>query len=54
MKLIVVNMLKKVRDEWGYGTATELKEWGRGVDMSVAKTKLVRLPEKKSGEHLVE
>eukprot|EP01034_Spumella_vulgaris_P026603 gene26603-33207_t len=28
-------MLKKVRDEWGYGTATELKEWGRGVDMSV-------------------
>jgi phosphatidylinositol alpha 1,6-mannosyltransferase len=26
-------MLKKMRDEWGYGTATELKEWGRGVDM---------------------
>lgn len=28
-------MLKKMRDEWGYGTATELKEWGRGVDMHI-------------------
>lgn len=28
-------MLKKMRDEWGYGTATELKEWGRGVDMQI-------------------
>jgi hypothetical protein len=28
-------MLKKMRDEWGYGTAAELKEWGRGVDMQI-------------------
>lgn len=28
-------MLKKMREDWGYGTATELKEWGRGVDMSI-------------------
>ena len=21
--------------EWGYGSATELKEWGRGVDMNM-------------------
>lgn len=28
-------MLKKVRDEWGYGSCTELKEWGRGVDMTM-------------------
>ncbi len=28
-------MLKKVRDEWGYGSCTELKEWGRGVDMNI-------------------
>jgi glycosyltransferase involved in cell wall biosynthesis len=28
-------MLKKMRDDWGYGTCTELKEWGRGVDMNV-------------------
>lgn len=24
-----------MREEWGYGVATELKEWGRGVDMNV-------------------
>ncbi len=24
-----------MRDEWGYGTASELKEWGRGVDMNI-------------------
>ena len=24
-----------MRDEWGYGSATELKEWGRGVDMNL-------------------
>jgi phosphatidylinositol alpha 1,6-mannosyltransferase len=24
-----------MREEWGYGTTTELKEWGRGVDMQV-------------------
>lgn len=28
-------MLKKMREEWGYGIATELKEWGRGVDMAL-------------------
>ena len=28
-------MLNKMRNEWGYGTATELKEWGRGVDMNI-------------------
>lgn len=28
-------MLRKMRDEWGYGAATELKEWGRGVDMNI-------------------
>lgn len=28
-------MLKKMREEWGYGSATELKEWGRGVDMNM-------------------
>jgi phosphatidylinositol alpha 1,6-mannosyltransferase len=28
-------MLKKMKDEWGYGQATELKEWGRGVDMNL-------------------
>jgi phosphatidylinositol alpha 1,6-mannosyltransferase len=28
-------MLKKMREEWGYGQATELKEWGRGVDMNL-------------------
>lgn len=24
-----------MRDEWGYGSATELKLWGRGVDMNI-------------------
>lgn len=24
-----------MRDEWGYGTSAELKEWGRGVDMQI-------------------
>lgn len=24
-----------MRNEWGYGTTTELKEWGRGVDMQI-------------------
>lgn len=28
-------MLRKMRDEWGYGAATELKLWGRGVDMNI-------------------
>lgn len=28
-------MLNKMRNEWGYGAATELKEWGRGVDMNI-------------------
>jgi len=28
-------LLRKMRDEWGYGTATELKLWGRGVDMNI-------------------
>jgi len=28
-------MLKKMREEWGYGMANELKEWGRGVDMQL-------------------
>lgn len=28
-------MLRKMREEWGYGAATELKEWGRGVDMNI-------------------
>jgi len=28
-------MLRKMREEWGYGSATELKEWGRGVDMNM-------------------
>lgn len=28
-------MLRKMRDEWGYGSATELKLWGRGVDMNI-------------------
>jgi phosphatidylinositol alpha 1,6-mannosyltransferase len=28
-------MLKKMQEEWGYGVATELKEWGRGVDMKM-------------------
>ena len=28
-------MLNKMQVEWGYGSATELKEWGRGVDMSM-------------------
>lgn len=27
-------MLKKMRGDWGYGQSkSELKEWGRGVDM---------------------
>jgi len=28
-------MLRKMREEWGYGKATELKLWGRGVDMNI-------------------
>jgi phosphatidylinositol alpha 1,6-mannosyltransferase len=28
-------MLKKMKEEWAYGTATELKEWGRGVDLQL-------------------
>ena len=24
-----------MREEWGYGSCTELKEWGRGVDMNM-------------------
>ena len=28
-------MLNKMRDDWGYGSATELKLWGRGVDMTM-------------------
>lgn len=28
-------MLRKMREDWGYGTTTELKEWGRGVDMAL-------------------
>jgi len=28
-------MLRKMREEWGYGKATELKLWGRGVDMNM-------------------
>lgn len=28
-------MLRKMREKWGYGSATELKLWGRGVDMKV-------------------
>lgn len=28
-------MLNKMRNEWGYGAACELKEWGRGVDMNI-------------------
>lgn len=28
-------MMSKMRNDWGYGTVTELKLWGRGVDMSI-------------------
>ena len=28
-------MLRKMRDDWSYGSATELKLWGRGVDMNI-------------------
>jgi phosphatidylinositol alpha 1,6-mannosyltransferase len=28
-------MLKKMEYDWGYGTSTELKEWGRGVDLKL-------------------
>jgi glycosyltransferase involved in cell wall biosynthesis len=28
-------LLVKLREEFGYGTCTELKEWGRGVDMNM-------------------
>jgi phosphatidylinositol alpha 1,6-mannosyltransferase len=28
-------MINKMRDEWRYGTCTELKMWGRGVDMDI-------------------
>lgn len=28
-------MLNKMRDEWKYGSVTELKMWGRGVDMNI-------------------
>jgi glycosyltransferase involved in cell wall biosynthesis len=28
-------MLKKMKEEWGYGQVNELKEWGRGVDMTL-------------------
>lgn len=28
-------LMRRMRDEWGYGSATELKLWGRGVDMSI-------------------
>ena len=28
-------MLRKMREDWGYGKATELKLWGRGVDMNI-------------------
>ena len=27
-------MLKRLK-EWGYGEATELKEWGRGIDLKL-------------------
>ncbi len=28
-------MLKKMEQDWGYGVSTELKEWGRGVDLKL-------------------
>lgn len=34
-KLYILQMLNKMKHEWGYGSATELREWGRGVDMQI-------------------
>jgi phosphatidylinositol alpha 1,6-mannosyltransferase len=31
----LLQLLRKMREEWGYGSATELKQWGRGVDMNI-------------------
>ena len=28
-------MLKKMQTEWGYGVSTQLREWGRGVDLKL-------------------
>jgi phosphatidylinositol alpha 1,6-mannosyltransferase len=33
--VLLLQMLRKMRDEWSYGAATELKLWGRGVDMNI-------------------
>eukprot|EP01038_Epipyxis_sp_PR26KG_P008056 gene8056-10914_t len=30
-----VYMLKRMKEEWGYGRCTNLVEWGRGVDMNM-------------------
>lgn len=27
-------MMNRMRNDWGYGTCCELKEWGRGIDMN--------------------